>query len=201
MNNLSNPEINSKSPMPSTRRKLSDSGRILRLASTSFDKGNYSLAIDYCRMAASIVKIADSPELAAEIYFIWCLSQIKLGKFHDARKVCYEARLKIGNYLDLVYFEILIASGRGEAKKIPRLVNNFLDLQKAEGNGINPATGKSHDRIGEVLLVGAEVLERANNKPGALEIYNKYLTLFPDDDSVRILAYSLSGELKRSNTL
>lgn len=165
--------------------KLSDLQKIMKLAFNSFSKEKYSLAVDYCRKAVGAIHGTDHPEFAADAYYIWCLSSLKMGKLDGARKACYEARLKLGNYLDLVYFEILIAAVGNETDRIPKLAKSFMELYEAAGDKFNPLKEKSHDRIGEVLLMGGQALEQTGNTPEALDFYRKYLTLFPDDDPIK----------------
>lgn len=162
--------------------KLSDVQRILKLAVNSISKEKYSLAIDYCRKAVNGVNGGKDP--AAEAYYIWCLSSLKINKPQEARKVCYEARLKLGNYLDLVYFETLVAAANGELDKIPRFAENFMELYEAAGGNFNPYREKTNIHIGKVLLMAGEALEQSRDTARADYFYNKYLAIFPDDEQV-----------------
>jgi tetratricopeptide (TPR) repeat protein len=163
--------------------KLSDVQKILKLAINSFSKEKYSLAIDYCRKAVSAVNGGKDP--AAEAYYIWCLSSLKMAKPQEARKVCYEARLKLGNYLDLVYFETLVAAVNGELDKIPRFAESFLELYEAAVGNFDPYKEKTNIHIGEVLLMAGEALEQLQDTNRAADFYEKYLAIFPDDERVR----------------
>jgi|GEM_PF-2895324 len=195
MNNITRSDEIGKNRQPLSSGKLSDLQKILRLAFNSFSKGKYSMAIDYCRKAVSAIPGKDHSELAAEAYYIWCLSNLKLEKVNDARKVCYEARLKLGNYLDLVYFEILIAAVSGETGRIPKLVRNFVDLYEAAGDNYSPQKEKTHNRIGEVLLMSGQALEQTHKTREALDIYNKYLSLFPEDIPIKERVDILTNQL------
>lgn len=181
--------------------RLSDLQKIMKLAFNSFSKEKYSLAVDYCRKAVGAIHGTDHPEYAADAYYIWCLSSLKMGKLDDARKACYEARLKLGNYLDLVYFEILIAAVGNETERIPKLAQSFKELYEAAGDKFNPLKEKTHDRFGEVLLMGGQAFEQLHKIPEALDIYEKYLSLFPDDaaikERVNILADQLNVKHKK----
>ena len=103
----------------------------------------------------------------------------------EARKVCYEARRKLGNYLDLVYFEILIAAVNGEIRKIPKFAKSYLEIYEAADNKFNPAKEKTYGKIGEVLLMSGQALEEAQENGEALEVYKKYLELYPDDEPIK----------------
>jgi tetratricopeptide (TPR) repeat protein len=177
--------------------KLSDLQRLMKLALNSFTKGKYTLTIDYCRKAVSAINGSELPDFAAEAYYIWCLSYLRMEKFDDARKVCYDARLKLGNYLDLVYFEILIAAVKGENEKIPRLVESFVELHEDAKDKFNPLKEKTHDKIGEVLLMAGQSLEQSGDVSGAIEIYNKYLRLFPDDSPIKDRVEVLTNQNNR----
>jgi tetratricopeptide (TPR) repeat protein len=177
--------------------KLSDLRKIMKLAFNSFGKEKYSLAIDYCRKAIDAINGTAQRELAAEAYYLWCLSCLKNSRPDEAKKVCYEARLLLGNYLDSVYFEILIAAVKEEIDKIPRLVKNYMEIYEAAGGNFNPSKEKTHGRAGEVLLMGAQALEQAGEKIGALEFYNKYLSIFPDDGPIRERVDLLSDRTRK----
>jgi hypothetical protein len=195
MNNTTRPEEVGWSKKPASSGKLSDLQKILRLAINSFSKGKYSMAVDYCRKVVNGIHGADQQELATEAYYIWCLSNLKTEKFNDTRKVCYEARLKLGNYLDLVYFEILIAGVAGETGRIPKLARNFVGLYEVAGGKFNPQKEKTHNRIGEVLLMSAQALEQLHETPEALNVYEKYLSLFPDDAPIKERVDILTDQL------
>jgi len=163
--------------------KFSDIQKIMKLAVNSFSKEKYSLAIDYCRKAVDLINGQKEP--AAEAYYIWCLSYLKMNKPDDARKVCYDARLKLGNYLDLVYFEILIAAVNEELDKIPRFAESFMEFYEGAGGNFNPYKEKTNVHIGEVLLLTGQALEQMREKTRAVDIYKKYLSIFPDDEPIR----------------
>lgn len=163
--------------------KFSNLQKIIKLASNSFNKEKYPLAIDYCR---TVVNAANGrKELAADAYYIWCMSCLKMNKPHDARKVCYDARLKLGNYLDLTYFEIRIAALTGELDKIPRFAESYLEIFYGAGRKFDPSREKTSEKIGEVLLLAGQVLEQKQEREGAADFYRKYLSIFPDDESIR----------------
>ncbi|UCC78335.1 MAG: hypothetical protein JSW64_08585 [Candidatus Zixiibacteriota bacterium] len=198
MNNATRSDEIGKDTQPASSGKLSDLQKILKLAANSFSKEKYSMAVDYCRKAISAIHGTGHSQFAAEAYYIWCLSDLKMDKFDDARKACYEARLKLGNYLDLVYFEIVIAAVGNETERIPKLAKSFIELYNAAGDKFSPLKEKTHDRIGEVLLMGGQALEQTHKTPEALDFYKEYLTLFPDDalikERVDILTDSLNVE-------
>jgi tetratricopeptide (TPR) repeat protein len=175
--------------------KFSDLQNIMKLALNSLDKGKYSLAIDYCRRVVNGVRESDPRELLVEAYRIWCISFLKSNKPDDARKVCYEARRKLGNYRDLVYLELLIAAQSGEIDKIPRYVENYLQLYDVSGSRSGSAGVRSGDMTGEVLLKGAQAKEQLNDPAGALEMYRKYISLFPDDKPVSERIAQLAGQI------
>jgi tetratricopeptide (TPR) repeat protein len=181
MNNIYESSSVDGAPRSALIGKFPDLPNIIKVAANGLGKGKYSLAIDYCRKVVKSAGDRHSKALIAEAYYIWCLSCLKLDRPNDARKVCYEARLRLGNYLDLVYFELLIEATSGEVNKIPRYVDNYLQLHDAAGGGLGSAGEHSRDKIGEVLLIGGRAYERLENMAGALEIYKKYISLYPDD--------------------
>jgi len=161
--------------------KLSDMQRILKLAVNSFGKGKYSLAIDYCRKAVNLINGCKEP--AAEAYYIWVLSCLKLHKPHEARNVCYDARLKLGNYLDLVFYEIVIAAAINEMDKIPRFAERFVELYEKAGGKFDRFKEKTNIYMGDVLLLAGMAHERLKDNSRADDYYGKYLSRFSDDAS------------------
>lgn len=160
--------------------KFSDMQRILKLAANSFSNGKYSRAIDYCRKAVDAAKCGKDP--AAEAYYIWCLSCLKMNNPAEAKKVCCDARLKLGNYLDLVYFEILIAAAKGESEKIPRFAESYMELYDDAAGKFDRHKEKSCDKIGEVLLLAGQALEQLNDKARAADFYDKFMSIYSDDE-------------------
>ena len=185
MNNLTRTEKNAGSAQQQHAGKLSDLQKIMKLAINSFSKEKYPMAVDYCRKAVEVIPATGRPDLVAEVYYLWCLSCFKMGKHIDAKKVCYEARLKLGNYLDLVYFEIIIAAVNEEMERIPKLVDNYTELYLAAGGEFDPLKEKTHAKFGEVMLICGQALEQSENLRDALDIYNKYLGFFPEDSAVK----------------
>jgi tetratricopeptide (TPR) repeat protein len=181
MNQYSRTREFSASRQTTSGGKLSDMQRILKLAVNSFGKGKYSLAIDYCRKAVNLINGCKEP--AAEAYYIWCLSCLKLHKTQEARNVCYDARLKLGNYLDLVYFEIVIAAINNELDKIPRFAEKFMELYEKAGGKFNRLREKANAHIGDVLLLAGMAYEKSKDKSRADDYFQKYLSIFPDDES------------------
>lgn len=169
---------------PLTSGKFSDIQNIMKLASNSLSKEKYSLAADYCRKAVNAANESPSRDLIADAYYIWCMSCLKLERPREARKVCYEARLRLGNYIDLVYFELLIAAINEETDKIPKFVDNFLRMYDQNLCGPGAAGEKTRDNIGEVLILGGRANERLGNVPGAIEYYKRYISIFPEDKEV-----------------
>lgn len=173
---------------------LSDTNKLLRLAFNSFSKEKYSMAIDYCRKTVNGLHGSESEDQAVEAYYLWCLSNLKLNKMDDAKKVCYEARRKMGNYLDLVYFELLIAAVKGDINKIPRFAKSYMDLFEAANNEFDHIKERTADKVGEVLLMSGQALEQSQKYTEALKIYKKYLKLYPNDDPIQDRVNSLEAD-------
>ena len=171
--------------------RLSDLKNIMRLAVNSLGRGKLALAIDYCRTVINSARDSDQRDLVVEAFYVWCTASLQLGKPGEARKVCYEARLRLGNYLDLVYFELLIAAVNNDIDKIPRFANNFLDLHDNSRKDLGPAAERSREKIGEVLLMGGQAREQSNDIAGAMEFYNRYVEMFPEDKIVAELINQL----------
>ena len=178
---------------PLAQGRLSDLNKIFKLAVNGLGKGKHQLAIDYCRTIINNARIIDHREIIIEAYYIWCMSCLQLGKPFEARKACYEARLKLGNYLDLVYFEILIAAVNNEIDKILKFVDSYLELYDHPEDGFAPSGSHSREKIGDVLIMGGRAQEQAGNISGALDYYNRYIAIFPDHEPVHQLVEKLSA--------
>ncbi len=190
----SNITENNQPGQSAVSRDLSDTNKLLRLAFNSFCKEKYSLAIDYCRKAVIGSHGSESENHAVEAYYLWCLSNLKLNKMDDAKKVCYEARRKLGNYLDLVYFELLIAAVNGEVNKIPRFAKSYIDFYESANNKFDHVKERTSDKVGEVLLMSGQALEQSQQYTEALEVYKKYLKLYPNDGPIQDRVNSLEAD-------
>ncbi len=188
----------SKQKERQTRRtmpKLEDQTRFLSLAQISFQKGKYSLVIDYCRQVADNALIAKWNDLALEAYYLWCLSDIKLRRFDDARKICYDARSKLGNSIEMVHIELMIAVESNDSDKILRFAQGFMELWNNLSKDDARDKTRMYDKAAEVLLIWARALEKLNNINEACKIYERYLAICPNDEIKRHMT-----ELTNKNT-
>ena len=168
-------------------------GRYLTLARNSVRAGKFALAIDYCRQITEAALRLNRNEIALEAFYIWGLSYLKTGKYQDARKICYDARDRLGNYLDVVYFEILIAAANAETDKIPRLAQNYFELRDPKEHGKDPQKTRTWDKAGEVLILWGRALETLNEPLTAAEVYTRYLAICPEDKVIAARASALIG--------
>lgn len=154
-----------------------------RLAQANFADGRYSQAVDYCRLLNEIAFALKKEDLAAEAYHLWCLSCLKMSKFDEAATICQTARTRLGDYLDLAYFELLIAALKGEFPKINDLAQRYIAL--FDSGSQDPSKTKTSAKMGEVFLIWEQALEQLGNIGDAIQLLEKYLELYPDDANIR----------------
>jgi len=172
---------------------VADLQELIALARNSFSEGDFTGAAECCRRASENKRLSDDNKLAYEIYYLWCLANLKMGKLDEAIKVCSDARRRLGEYLDLAYFELIIAIMIGEPESVLSLAQNYLKLWNNEKENNDPLKSRTRDRVGEVLLMLGQTLEQIHRTADAIEIYKKYLAIFPEDKAIedRIVEMSI----------
>ena len=175
---------------------LADLQELAALAGDSFGEGDFEGAAECCRQASENRRLSDDTRIACEIYYIWCLANLKTGKIDEVIQVCTEAREKLGDYLDLAYFELIASIMKGEPERVLSLAENYLKLWNNERQNNDPLKSQTGDRVGEVLLMLGQALEQMHRTADAIEIYKKYLALYPDDKAIedRLAQMSVSDK-------
>jgi tetratricopeptide (TPR) repeat protein len=175
---------------------LADLQELAALARDSFGEGDFEGAAECCRQANGNKRLSDDTKLACEIYYIWCLAYLKTGKLDEVFQVCTEAREKLGQYLDLAYFELIAAVMKGEPERVLSLAQHYLKSWNDEKQNNDPLKSQTRDRVGEVLLMLGQALEQMRRTADAVEIYKKYLALYPDDKAIedRLAQMSVSDK-------
>jgi tetratricopeptide (TPR) repeat protein len=153
-----------------------------KLAQSNFADGHYMLSIDYCRLLSEIAFALKKDDLAAEAYHLWCLSCLKMSKLDEAAVVCQTAKTRLGDYLDLAYFELLIAALNSEVVKIPDLAQRYNTLY--DSGPQDPSKTKNSGKLGEVLLMWEQAAEQLGNTSDAIQLIEKYLELYPEDANI-----------------
>lgn len=161
-----------------------DQRELMALARNAFSDGDFIGAAECCRNASENKRLTDEGQLAGEIYHLWCLSNLKTGKLDETLKVCSEARRKLGEYLDLAYFELIVGIMKGEPESVLSSAQSYLESWNNEKENSDPWKSRTRDRLGEVLLMMGQTLEQIHSKAEAIEIYKKYLALFPEDKAI-----------------
>ena len=161
-----------------------DLQELIALARNSFNEGDFIGAAECCRKASENKHLSDGNELAYEIYYLWCLANLKTGKLDEAINACSDARRKLGDYLDLAYFELIVAIMKGEPESVLSSAQNYLKLWINEKENNDPSKSRTGDRVGEVFLMMGQTLEQIHQTAEAIEIYKKYLAMFPEDRAI-----------------
>lgn len=175
---------------------LADLQELAALARDSFGEGDFEGAAECCRQANENNRLSGDIKLACEIYYIWCLANLKTGKLDEVIQVCTEVKRKLGEYLDLTYFELIAAIMKGEPEKVLSLAQGYLKLWNDEKQNKDSLKSRTGDRVGEVLLMLGQALEQMHRTADAIEIYKKYLALYPEDKAIedRLAQMSVSDK-------
>jgi tetratricopeptide (TPR) repeat protein len=175
---------------------LADLQELIALARDSFGEGDFEGAAECCRQANKNKRLSDDIKLACEIYYIWCLANLKTGNLDEVIQACAEAREKLGEYLDLAYFELIASIMKGEPERVLSLAQHYLKLWNNEKQNNDPLKSRTGDRVGEVLLMLGQVLEQMHRTGDAIEIYKKYLVVYPEDKAIedRLAQMSVSDK-------
>ncbi len=145
--------------------------------------GDMTLVAERCRRIAGFALEIENKPLAAESFYACILANLKLGRYEAAREACRASRDDLGEYLDLVYFELLIEAASGKIENVPVLAERFMALQA--GNQDHPSMNKTSGAAGQVLLMWGQALEQLRSPASAMEIYGKYLEIYPQDNAIR----------------
>lgn len=123
------PDSNPK--VPGKIKPLSKYGYadFMRLATNSYRTGNYGRAVDNCRLAAEMAERAKDFKGMAEAYDLWINALLVEKKNQAIKKLCCEARSKLGNYLDLIYYEFLMARDSNDSLIARKLAVEFIEIK------------------------------------------------------------------------
>lgn len=101
----------------------------MRLATNSYRTGNFGRAVDNCRLAVEIAERVKDHKGMADAYDLWINALIAEKKNQAIKKLCCEARSKLGNYLDLVYYEFLMARDSNDSLIARKLAIEFVEIK------------------------------------------------------------------------
>jgi|GEM_PF-2362172 hypothetical protein len=130
----------------------------MRLAANSHKAGNYGRAVDNCRLAVEMAERAKDIKSMADAYDLWINALMVEKKYQAIKKLCCEARTKLGNYLDLVYYEFLVARNSNDSSIARKLAAEFLEMKS------KTIKKKNSWGITKIEFAG-EIQEYLNNLP------------------------------------
>lgn len=126
----------------------------LKLARNSYAVKKYSRAIDNCRLAVDMAIKNKNNQAAAEAYDLWINILLEEGKYAEVKKTACEARSRIGNYLDLLYYEFLASLHLGNPENSARLGREFIQLA-GSASGKDSFGARNKNKVDEVKsLIG-----------------------------------------------
>jgi tetratricopeptide (TPR) repeat protein len=165
----------------SRRRDVSE---LISFARECFHSGDFDMTADFCRLAIKKAGNMPDEDLGVDAHYILCLANLKMGRYDAARSVCAEARVRFGDYLDVAYVEMLISAVKGETHDVPRLAGEFMRLCEEGAHHLNSFKTRTRGNIGEVFLIWGQALEQLGDLKTAIEIYEKYLKIHPEDATI-----------------
>jgi hypothetical protein len=101
----------------------------MKLASNSYKTKNYGRAIDNCRLAVEMAERVKDSKGMAEAYDLWISALMAENKYSAIKKLCCEARSKLGNYLDLTYYEFKATQQNGDPEIAKKLAAEYMDIK------------------------------------------------------------------------
>ncbi len=124
----------------------------LKLARNSYAVKKYSRAIDNCRLAVDMAIKNKNNAAAAEAYDLWINILLQEGKYAEVKKTACEARSRIGNYLDLLYYEFVASLHLGNPQNSVRLGREFVQLAESI-DGKDSFGTLSRNKVDEVKAI------------------------------------------------
>lgn len=100
----------------------------MKLAANSYRTANFGRAVDNCRLAVEMAERSRDLKSMAEAYDLWINALLAEKKYSAIKKLCCEARSKLGNYLDLVYYEFSMARLSGDNLVTRKLAAEFIEI-------------------------------------------------------------------------
>jgi hypothetical protein len=101
----------------------------MKLAANSYRSNNFGRAVDNCRLAVEMAERGKDLKGMAEAYDLWINSLLAEKKYQAIKKLCCEARSKLGNYLDLVYYEFQMAHNSNDPIIARKLATEFIEIK------------------------------------------------------------------------
>jgi hypothetical protein len=122
----------------------------MKLAINSFRVKKYGRAADNCRLAAEIALRERDNGGLVKVFDLWLNALLEDGKFGEVKKICCEARSKLGSYPDLLFYEFKVARNKNEAVIARKLGEEYIEMLKkspADKNAWGINTEKSMAEI------------------------------------------------------
>jgi hypothetical protein len=101
----------------------------MKLATNSYKTKNFGRAVDNCRLAIEIAERVKDLKGMADGYDLWISALVAEKKYSAIKKLCCEARSKLGNYLDLTYYEFQTACNSGDSQIAKKLAAEYLEIK------------------------------------------------------------------------
>jgi len=190
------PNLSKAQPQDSGRfQRKRDLMLFLTLARNSFAKGKFDLAADYCRQIIESCIVSKMDEIAYEAYYLWCLANLNLSQPEDVRKVCYDARSKYGNYLDLIYFELLSWALSGNIEKVIKFCETYLAFYENSNHAEMPLRSRTAEKYTEVKIMLAQSLDEKGDHAKAYEVYQGILAKIGSNPDIELRIARLKDKL------
>jgi hypothetical protein len=127
-----NSSPNGRGPRPLGNYGYND---FMKLALNSFNGKKYARAIDNCRLAVENALRQNKFSWASEAYDLW-INALFVDKRHsEIKRVCCDARSKLGSYLDLLYYEYMAARLMNDIVLARKFAMEYREMSGKSKNG------------------------------------------------------------------
>ena len=150
-------------------------------ARESFAADDFDGASRFCRKASTAKISAEELPTLCEVYYLGCLAAMKSSRPDEVIDICSGARARLGDFLDLAFFELIAASSINAVVEVPRLAEKYMRLWKLTNKEDHPYKQHTFGLAGQVMLMWGQALEQLGEPVEALTIYKQYLNLHPED--------------------
>lgn len=135
----------------------------LKLARNSYAIKKYSRAIDNCRLAVDMaIKNNDNLE-AAEAFNLWINILLEEKKYSEVKKVTCDARSKLGNYPELLYYEFKASLNLPNISNAIKLGREFIQTTCGEMADSHENKAELSEKIMEVKALLAAIEQDSKN--------------------------------------
>jgi len=171
---------------PKQKTNAADLAQLINDANRFFAEEKYSKTISLCQEAIDRSGESISKSTLAQIYFMWVLALMKLGKYQYIETIIEQAQTRIGFYLDLTFMNVMSAYGSEDYQKTIEWVDIYAKQHSQTDPNVESYLNQSYTSLDEVLWLGYEAAGKLLDINKALEFMEKSLTAKPNHHLHRV---------------